>query len=96
MAITSGGISVGRDEEQDERLQRIERILEELLGLGSDELISIYTPDNVGRYLTTSWPEGTYYLTNLTDETGLTTASGYSGIDQYLFNFELVEGWNPD
>ncbi len=40
MAITSGGISMGRDEEQDERLQRLERILEELLGLGSDELIS--------------------------------------------------------
>ncbi len=31
---------MGRDEEQDERLQRLERILEELLGLGSDELIS--------------------------------------------------------
>ena len=39
MGITQG-FSVGRDEEQGKRLARLERIIEEIGGLGSDELIS--------------------------------------------------------
>ena len=40
MVMSGGGISMGRDEEQDVRIAKIERIMEEILGLGSDELIS--------------------------------------------------------
>jgi len=61
-----------------------------------DILIIIYTPGGEERYLTTSWPEGQYYLDNNVDETGLTTVSGYTGVEQYISNIDLVEGWNPD
>ena len=40
MGIGTSGIGGGRDEDQDRRIAKIERIMEEILGLGSDELVS--------------------------------------------------------